>query len=145
MFELNPKAVIEQGLGRFGLAVEECWDKENEWYVLKKGSALAFVQVRMIPIAETNDYRQMTEFRSPVFRVAEAMPAEFYKDLLDLNGHFSDGTAFFLGNGFLQLKLTINSAFLTPDLVVEALESLLYWSDRLDDELMEKFRDLLPQ
>ncbi|CAD7798904.1 hypothetical protein CHRY9390_00405 [Chryseobacterium aquaeductus] len=139
----NIKQILEQGISKFGVAISDCWDAEHEWYALKRGSAVIFARERMIPIDDSNDFRHMVEFKSPLFELPSTLPEAFYKEVLELNNFMCDGCAFNFSNNFLQIKFSINAAFVTPDFVFETMGNLLYWSDKYDDELMEKYKEFL--
>ena len=133
--------IIEDGISKFGIAGNTCWDSENQRYHLVKGSANLFIRYLKLPISNTDETKNIIEFYSPLFRIHNDMPIEFYKEILALNDNISDGVSLSIGKGYLIMKVCIIEDYLDSDLAFENMSNMLFWSDKLDDELLEKYRE----
>jgi hypothetical protein len=138
------KKLIEEVIINIGLTVEDCYDSEKEWYVINKGSATLIIYQSFLPISNSTNYRNVIGFVSPMFKLSDNMPIEFYKEVLFENSQIGDGTSFGINqNNYLQIALHIEAYALTKQLITDAIGTVLNWSDKFDDELMEKYKTYL--
>jgi hypothetical protein len=138
------KKLIEETIVSIGLTVDGCFDSENDWYVINKGSATLIIHQSFLPIVNSINYRNIIGFVSPMFKVPDNMPIEFYKEILSENSNIGDGTSFSINkNNFLQITLHIEAYALTKQFMIDTIGTVLNWSDKFDDELMEKYKNYL--
>ncbi len=135
--------IIEEAISKFGLTGNECWDVTNQHYHLVCGSANLFVSTLKLQINNKVETKNVIVFRSPLFRINENMPISFYKEVLDINSDISDGSSLSIDKGYLLMKICIVEEFISTALAFENMNNILYWSDLLDDKLMENYKDSL--
>ena len=140
----DTKKLIEETIVSIGLTIEDCYDAENNWYVINKGSATLIIYQSFLPIINSTNYRNIIGFVSPMFKISDTMPVEFYKEILFENSQIGDGTSFSINkNNYLQLTLHIETYALTKQFIIDTIGTVLNWSDKFDDELMEKYKEYL--
>ena len=71
------------------------------------------------------------------------MPMEFYMEALKYNAFISDGSYFMIRNDFLQLRQCIVFEYLTAEYARYIIDVISYWSDEIDDKLINKYREYL--
>ena len=140
----DTKKLIEETIVSIGLTIDDCYDAENNWYVINKGSATLIIYQSFLPIINSTNYRNIIGFVSTMFKISDTMPVEFYKEILFENSQIGDGTSFNINkNNYLQLTLHIETYALTKQFIIDTIGTVLNWSDKFDDELMEKYKEYL--
>jgi hypothetical protein len=136
-YPLEPYIEIIKGVvNGLGLNADECYNKEGNYWSLRKGSAEIFVT--LFVIGEGDGREWYVEFSSPVMKLPSTNLIPFYRRLLEENAKWV-ATRFSLRGDTVWLDITREVAGIDAEECSRSLTRIGDVADGLDDMLMEEF------